>query len=258
MVLGLIIICAVFYAIDPTFLSSYNLVSMTQFAAPVGIISLGIVLVLLLGEIDLSVGSVSGFSAACMAVLIVNKGWDPTLGLVAGILVGTAIGLLYAVLYTRVGVPSFVFSLAGLLAFQGGLLYVLGDTGTIRLPAESWLVQFARFKFVPDTVAYVLVLLIVAAYLGSQLYGRARRSAAGLVQRLAADRVHQGRRHARSGWRTSPTTSASTVAGATSGCCSRRWWWSWTCCCARRRGAGTCSPSAATRRRPGAPASRSG
>jgi D-xylose transport system permease protein len=179
-VLGLVIICTVFYAIDPAFLSSYNLVSMTQFAAPVGMIALGIVLVLLLGEIDLSVGSVSGFAAACMAVLIVNKGWDPTLGLLAGILVGTAVGLVYAVLYTRLGVPSFVFTLAGLLAFQGGLLYVLGDTGTIRLPAQSWLVQFARFKFVPETVAYVLVVLIALAYLGSQLYGRSRRSAAGL------------------------------------------------------------------------------
>jgi D-xylose transport system permease protein len=179
-VLGLVIICTVFYTIDPTFLSSYNLVSMTQFAAPVGMISLGIVLVLLVGEIDLSVGSVSGFAAACAAVLIVNKGWNPTLGLVAGILVGTAIGLVYAVLYTRIGVPSFVFTLAGLLAFQGGLLYVLGDTGTIHLPSQSWLVQFARFKFVPDPVAYVLVVLIVLAYLGSQLYGRSRRSAAGL------------------------------------------------------------------------------
>ncbi len=97
-----------------------------------------------------------------------------------GILVGSAIGLLYAFLYTRLGVPSFVFSLAGLLAFQGGLLYVLGDTGTIRLPGESWLVQFARFKFVPDPVAYALVVVIVAAYLGAELYGRSRRTAAGL------------------------------------------------------------------------------
>ncbi len=179
-VVGLVVICSVFYLIDPAFLSSYNLVSMTQFAAPVGMIALGIVLVLLLGEIDLSVGSVSGFSAACMAVLIVNRGWDPTLGLLVGILVGTSVGLFYAVLYTRIGVPSFVFSLAGLLAFQGGLLYVLGDTGTIRLPAESWLVEFARFKFVPDTVAYGLVAAIVVLYTAAQLYGRSRRTAAGL------------------------------------------------------------------------------
>ena len=68
------IICSAFYAKDVTFLSSRNLVNMTLFAAPVGVISLGIVLVLLLGEIDLSVGSVSGFAAASMAV------WSPTRG----------------------------------------------------------------------------------------------------------------------------------------------------------------------------------
>ena len=67
-VAGLVIICAVFYALEPRFLSSFTLVSITQFAAPVGIISLGIVLVLLLGEIDLSVGSVSGFASAVMAI----------------------------------------------------------------------------------------------------------------------------------------------------------------------------------------------
>jgi D-xylose transport system permease protein len=179
-VVGLVIICTVFYAIEPRFLSSYTLVSITQFAAPVGIIALGIVLVLLLGEIDLSVGSVSGFASACMAVLVVDKGYGVTTGLVVGVLIGVAIGLAYTFLYTVLGVPSFVFSLAGLLAFEGGLLYVLGKNGTINLPTDSWLLQFARFKFLPDALSYVLVLVIVAAYLGSQLYGRQRRAAAGL------------------------------------------------------------------------------
>ena len=86
-IVGLVVIAIVFQINEPTFLSSRNLVSITQFAAPVGVISLGIVLVLLLGEIDLSVGSVSGFAAASMAVLIDSRGWGLLPALVVGILV---------------------------------------------------------------------------------------------------------------------------------------------------------------------------
>jgi D-xylose transport system permease protein len=179
-VAGLVIICAVFYGLEPRFLSSFTLVSITQFAAPVGIISLGIVLVLLLGEIDLSVGSVSGFAAAILAIVVVRESQSFIIGLLAGIGAGVAVGLLYSLLYVKVGVPSFVFSLAGLIAFEGGLLYVLGDDGTLNLPTDSWFIQFARFEFLPDAVAYVLVVAISALYLFSQLYGRARRVKAGL------------------------------------------------------------------------------
>jgi D-xylose transport system permease protein len=179
-VLGLLLICTFFYLLEPRFLSSYNLVSIALFAAPTGIIALGIVLVLLLGEIDLSVGSLSGFAAAVMAVLVVKQDLPMVVGLVAGILVGSAIGLAFGLLRTRVGVPSFVFSLAGLLGFKGALLYTLGDTGTLTLPADSGLVQFAKFGYLSPAVAYVLVALVTACYLGSQIWHRARRRAAGL------------------------------------------------------------------------------
>ena len=84
MVIGLIIIAIVFYAQEPVFLSSRNVSNILQFAAPVGVISLGVVLVLLLGEIDLSVGSVSGLSASIMAVLIVYHGQPLVVGMLAG------------------------------------------------------------------------------------------------------------------------------------------------------------------------------
>ena len=93
---------------------------------------------------------------------------------------GVAIGALYAVLYTKLGVPSFVFSLAGLLAFQGGLLYVLGTQGTINLPSDSFLVQFTRFKFVSPVMSYVLIVVIGLLYVGSQLLTNRQRAAAGL------------------------------------------------------------------------------
>ena len=179
-VIGLLVICIGFYTQEPRFLSSRSIVAITQFAAPVGIIALGIVLVLLLGEIDLSVGSVSGFTAAIMAVLVVNQGYSMVVAMIAALLVGLLIGAFYAVLYTRVGVPSFVFSLAGLLAFQGGRLYVLGTQGTINLPSGSFLVQFTRFQFVSPLMSYVLVVLIVAAYAAAQLWSVRQRSAAGL------------------------------------------------------------------------------
>lgn len=180
-VIGLIVISLVFYSQEPTFLSSKSLVNITLFAAPVGVIALGIVLVLLLGEIDLSVGSVSGFAAASMAVLVANRSQSLVVGMIAGILIGTLIGSVYALLYTRLGVPSFVFSLAGLLGFQGALLYVLGDQGTIVLPTDSGLRQFARERFLSDGAAYVLLAVVVLAYVGSQLLMVRRRKAAGLT-----------------------------------------------------------------------------
>ena len=179
-IIGLFVICVGFYSAEPRFLSSRSIVSITQFAAPIGIIALGIVLVLLLGEIDLSVGSVSGFTAAIMAVLVVNEGYSMAVGILAALAVGLLIGAFYAVLYTRVGVPSFVFSLAGLLGFQGALLYVLGTQGTINLPSDSFLVQFTRFEFVSPAVSYVLVVLIALVYAGTQVLGVRRRTAAGL------------------------------------------------------------------------------
>ncbi|GAB2886308.1 sugar ABC transporter permease [Nocardioides pacificus] len=178
-VLGLILISLVFYAMEPVFLSSRNLVSITQFAAPVGVISLGIVLVLLLGEIDLSVGSTSGFAAAVMAVLVVEKGYSITVGILAALAVGLTIGALYAVLYNKIGVPSFVFSLAGLLAFQGMLLYVLGANGTINLQ-DNYLIEFTRYRYVGDALSYVLVALVTLAYAGSQLWTLRTRQRAGL------------------------------------------------------------------------------
>ena len=205
-VFGLVIISIVFYSAEPIFLSSRNLVSIMQFAAPIGVISLGIVLVLLLGEIDLSVGSVSGLAAASMTVLVVRHEQSMALGLLVGIGVGVAVGLFYALLYTRVGVPSFVFSLAGLLGFQGLLLYVLGNEGTLNLPGNSWLIDFARFRFLPVGVSYVLVVLIAAALprraaldLPHQATGRAQHAVG------AADRRQDGGCW-RPGWATSPTT----------------------------------------------------
>ncbi|CAN5812266.1 ABC transporter permease [soil metagenome] len=179
-VLGIVAIFAIFYAQDVTFLSSSNLVNISLSAVPYGMISLGIVLVLLLGEIDLSVGSVSGLSASVVAVLVVNQERPLLLGLAAGIAVGLAIGLLYGLLYTKVRVPSFVITLAGLLAFYGVQLSVLGGEGTINLNRESGLARFCRSNFLPDPVSYALVVVVAAGYLVSRVLAIRRRRDAGL------------------------------------------------------------------------------
>lgn len=178
---GLIVIWLVFQALNPVFLSSENLGNLTMQCAAIGTIALGVVLVLLLGEIDLSVGSVSGLAAAVLAVTFVQLSWPLALALVAGIGIGCLVGLLYGFLYTRFGLPSFVITLAGLLGFLGLQLAVLGDTGTIGLGFDSWIVEFAQDWFLPHWAAYLLVVLSVGAYAWVLLRRARRRAAANLV-----------------------------------------------------------------------------
>ena len=132
-VIGLAVIWAIFQFENDRFLSAQNLTNLMLQITAIGLISVGIVYVLLLGEIDLSVGAVSGLAAAVMAVLNVKHGWSPYLAIVAAMLVGLAIGLLQGTLFSRFVIPSFVVTLAGLLAWQGALLQVLGSTGSINI-----------------------------------------------------------------------------------------------------------------------------
>ena len=188
-IVGLVIIWVVFYSLNDNFLSSRNLVNLALQCAAVGTISIGIVLVLLLGEIDLSVGSVSGLSAAILAVGFVNNRWPLGVAILAALVTGAAIGLFYGLLFTRFGVPSFVITLAGLLGFLGAQLWVLGKTGSINLPFDSWIVEFCQQKFLPAGVSYVLALLAVGAYLGSAMMKARRRAAAGLSSAPISDIV---------------------------------------------------------------------
>jgi len=176
-VTGLVVIWCVFQILNPVFLSSRNLVDLTMQCAAIGTIALGIVLVLLLGEIDLSVGSVSGLSGAILAVCFVQLRWPLLLAVLAALIVGCLIGLLYGFLRTRFGLPSFVVTLAGLLGFLGVQLWVLGDAGSINIPFDSWIVQFAQHAFLPPWASYVLAAVAASGY-GLTLALRARRRAA--------------------------------------------------------------------------------
>jgi D-xylose transport system permease protein len=177
-VLGLAVIWIIFQSQNDRFLTAENLTNLMLQITAVGLISVGVVYVLLLGEIDLSVGAVSGLSAAVMTVLNVNHGWDPYLAIAAGIATGMAIGVLQGALFTRFGIPSFVVTLAGLLAWQGALLQVLGKTGSVNItnPKITGLANI----FYSDTVGWIMAAVVIGIYAGVTFLGHRRRVAAGL------------------------------------------------------------------------------
>lgn len=177
---ALLVIWAVLGLVNPAFLSAENLVNLTLQSVPVGIIALGVVIVLLVGQIDLSVGSVSGLAAALLAVGTVNLGWPAWLAILAALSVGVVVGLGYGALSTRLGLPSFVFTLAGLLVLAGVQLVVLGPKGSINLPFESWLVRTVQQGFLPTPVAWALVAAVVAGYAALLALDHVRRVRAGL------------------------------------------------------------------------------
>jgi D-xylose transport system permease protein len=187
-IVGLAIIWTIFQSINPIFLSSTNLINMLFDASTIGVISLGIVCILMVGEIDLSVGSVSGFASAMVGVLWVNHGWPVGVAIAAAVAAGALVGLVYAQLFNRFGMPSFVSTLAGLLAILGGQLFLLGSTGSINLPYESPLVDLGQSLFMPALVAYGVVAVAGGAMFITGLRTAARRRAAGLstesMQRL--------------------------------------------------------------------------
>lgn len=180
---GLVIIWTILQILNPKFLSSSNLVNLAMESAAVGVIALGIVCVLLLGQIDLSVGSVSGLSAAVVTVTFVNQGWNVWLSVGAAVLMGMIIGWFYGQVFNRFGVPAFVITLAGLLGFLGLQLYVLGPIGSINIPFDSPLVYFAQLAFVPAWLSYVLVAAAAAALFLTDLLNSRARHIAGLSSR---------------------------------------------------------------------------
>jgi D-xylose transport system permease protein len=180
-VLGLAAVWIYFQSENSNFLSSGNLTNLMLQIAAMGTIAVGVVMVLLLGEIDLSVGSVSGLSAATMAVLNVKEGWAAPQAIAAGLVVGAVIGLVQGLWVTKLRVPSFVVTLAGLLAWQGAQLHVLGSTGSINLTDPT--ITDLAFTFFADGVGWALAALVIVGTALVTLARRRRARAAGLPPR---------------------------------------------------------------------------
>ena len=177
-ILGLVLIWAIFQYLNPNFLSPRNLTNLILQIADIGTIAVGIVLVLLLGEIDLSAGAVSGLSAGVMAVLNVKQGVAAPLAIALGILTGAFIGLIQGSWFARFRIPSFVVTLAGLLAWQGVQLYVLGTTGTINV-FEPTIVNLAG-AFLSVQAGWALAVVVILVIALDSILVRRRRASAGL------------------------------------------------------------------------------
>ncbi|GAA2411147.1 ABC transporter permease [Streptomyces glaucosporus] len=186
-VVGLIIIWAIFQSMDSAFLSAENLSNLSVYIVGTGLISVGIVFVLLLGEIDLSVGSVSGLASAVFAVLAVNNGVNEWLAVLAALATGAVIGALHGFFFAKIGVPAFVVTLAGLLAWNGLMLKVLGTTGTINLKRDGLVGTLSNHTFSDISVAYGTAAVAVGVFFVTQFLGARRRTAAGVPARPVSE-----------------------------------------------------------------------
>ncbi|GAB2868408.1 ABC transporter permease [Streptomyces deserti] len=182
-VLGLVVIWIVFQALDDNFLSPRNLSNLSVDIVGTGLVAVGIVFVLLIGEIDLSVGSVSGLAGAAFAVLNVNQGVPEWLALIVAVVAGTAVGAFHGVFFAWLGVPAFVVTLAGLLIWNGLTLYLLGASGTINLDEEGLVADLTGTYFAADGVAYALAACGTAGYLLAARRNSNRLRAAGMPHR---------------------------------------------------------------------------
>ncbi|SEB72270.1 sugar ABC transporter permease [Streptomyces sp. TLI_105] len=188
-VIAVIIIWTVFGSLDSTFLSAQNLSDLSQQIVGTGMIAVGIVFVLLLGEIDLSVGSVSGLCAAIFAVLNVLNGMNQWLALLVAIAGGAAVGLIHGFFFAKVGVPAFVVTLAGNLAWNGLMLQILGSSGTVNIPSESIVSKLYSTIFHSPATAYVTAAVGVGLFLAASLLDARRRRAARVPFRPVAEIV---------------------------------------------------------------------
>ena len=161
-ILILVVIWAIFQVQEDRFLTAVNLTNLVLQITAVGLVSVGVVLVLLLGEIDLSVGAVCGL---CVSDHGGARGAARLVSLPRrsrpAILAGTAIGLFQGTIFTRFAVPSFVVTLAGLLAWQGFQLGVLGETGTVNITDPK--IVGLTSTFYSDTVGWIIAAIGIAA-----------------------------------------------------------------------------------------------
>lgn len=192
-VIGLIIIWTIFQVKNDLFLSADNLSNISYFMSATGMLAIGLVFVLLLGEIDLSVGSVSGLASTLFAVFVVDHTMNPWLSLILTVLTGAVIGALQGWFFAKIGVPAFVVTLAGFLGWNGLMLWLLGSSGTINIPSDSGPVHLlGQNSFFMDQAiigAYLLAALAVVLTLVGNFGEQRRRRAAGVPFRPTAEIV---------------------------------------------------------------------
>lgn len=177
-VLGLVVLCIIFGLKSSIFLSDRNFANLITQAAPTIVIAMGVTFVLLLGEIDLSAGTTAGVAAAVLAVRLSND-WPTWAAIAACILVGFLIGTFTGLLVARVGIPSFVVTLALFLAWQGLILKIIGDLGNV--PITNEFINGIENKNMPVWMGWALWVVGVGAYAAVSFVKALRRRAKGIT-----------------------------------------------------------------------------
>ena len=177
-IFALIVIVIVFQTADSNFISPANLVNLSTQVAFLAILALGINLILLLGEIDLSLAQLGGLAASLLGVLVVRQGVPPALALVIMLLLGLVVGAIQGWFFAVVGIPAFVVTLAGLLAFTGLTLTTLGTQKNLSM-SDTFAFDFASFYF-PAIWAYVFGAIAIIGFGAGIIYSKLRRHREGL------------------------------------------------------------------------------
>ncbi|KRO44701.1 MAG: ABC transporter permease [Actinobacteria bacterium BACL2 MAG-120813-bin23] len=180
--LGLFVLCIVFGTQSSVFLTPGNLANLLTQAAAVIVIAMGLVFVLLLGEIDLSAGYAAGVCGALLVIMITKMDYPWFLAFPISVLAGVLLGAIIGYLVAQLKIPSFVVTLATFLAFQGLLLLLVGEGGTIRI--EDPVILAVENKNLSVSYSWIFFLLTAGAYLLSGLLKFRKRKKAGLVDNL--------------------------------------------------------------------------
>jgi D-xylose transport system permease protein len=178
-VLGLVVLCTFFGIMRPAFFSERNFANLFTQGAPVAVIAMGLVFVLLLGEIDLSAGFASGVCAAVLAQAVAVRGYPWYVAVLAALVTGVLIGLILGTLVAKVGIPSFVVTLAGFLAFQGTVLLLIKGGTNISIGDD--VIVAIENNNLPPWLGWALVVVVGAGYAAVQLLSLNRRRSRGLV-----------------------------------------------------------------------------
>jgi len=178
-VLGLIVLVALFSILKPTtFFSALNFANLLNQGTAIIVLAMGLIFVLLLGEIDLSAGFTAGTAAAVLAIALSSWGLAWPLALILGLITGTFIGFIIGILVARLGIPSFVVTLAMFLALQGVMLLIIGEGGTITLRSDELLAIMNRNM--PIWAGWLVWAVVVLGYALVTFRGIAARRKAGL------------------------------------------------------------------------------
>ncbi|MFF0655949.1 MULTISPECIES: ABC transporter permease [Micromonospora] len=183
-VIGLVVLCVVFTIVRPVFFSAGNFANLFTQGAAVTVIAMGLIFVLLLGEIDLSAGFASGVCAGILANVVSVLGYPWYVAVLAALVTGVLIGLILGFLVAKVGIPSFVVTLAGFLAFQGVVLLLMKEGSNISI-SDDVIVGIENGRIAP-AIGWLLAAVAILGYAVAQLLRHRNRLSRGLVTEPAA------------------------------------------------------------------------